>query len=554
MSSAKNRIAIKGSERFERHNARRVSAPDPNERIEVSVLVRRRKPIENIVSVKEMGSKLPNERQYLSREEFAATYGADDNDLKKIETFANEHDLTVVEVSQARRTVVLSGTIADMSMAFGVHLANYEHPEGNFRGRTGPIYVPEEISDIVEGVFGLDNRRQARPHFRRFKPKESISRASTIDQGYYPPQVAKLYDFPSDADGTGECIAILEFGGGYTSTELDTYFKNLGIATPQISAVSVDNVHNQPDPGPDSADGEVMLDIEVAGAVAPGAQIAVYFAPFTERGWVDVITKAVHDDIHKPSVISISWGYAEGEYIWSKQAVQAVNEAFQAAAAMGVTVCAATGDDGSRDQIGNDGLVHVDFPASSSYVLACGGTKLEGSGDTISSEVVWNESPENYGATGGGISDMFDLPTWQANANVPPSANHGGHIGRGLPDVAAKADVATGYIILADGQEGLVGGTSAAAPLWAGLIALLNQKLGKPVGYFNPVLYGFKNVFHDITQGNNNMIDSNGPYQSHSGWDACTGWGSPDGVKLLSALSGQHMTKKKVTHALKPTP
>lgn len=242
MSSSKNRIAVKGSERFERHGARRVSAPDPNERIEVSVRVRPKNPIENIASVKEMGSKLPNDRQYLSREKFAAAYGANNNDLKKIEAFAHEHNLTVVEVSQARRTVVLSGTIADLSTAFGVHLVNYEHPEGNFRGRTGPLYVSEEIADIVEGVFGFDDRKQARPHFRRFKPKESIARFRATNQGYYPPQVAKLYDFPSGVDGTGECIAILEFGGGYTSTELNTYFNNLGIATPQISAVSVDHM------------------------------------------------------------------------------------------------------------------------------------------------------------------------------------------------------------------------------------------------------------------------------------------------------------------------
>lgn len=120
-----------------------------------------------------------------------------------------------------------------------------------------------------------------------------------------------------------------------------------------------------------------------------------------------------------------------------------------------------------------------------------------------------------------------------------------------MPDVASKADVATGYIILADGQEGLVGGTSAAAPLWAGLIALLNQKLGKPVGYLNPVLYGLKDVFQDITEGNNNMTDSNGPYQAHSGWDACTGLGSPDGTKLLSALSRPSMIKKTETVAKK---
>jgi kumamolisin len=428
-----------------------------------------------------------------------------------------------------------------MSAAYSVYLANYEHADGAFRGRTGPIYVPADLDGIVQGIFGFDNRPQARPHFRHPKPKSAKAgqmRASA--QGSFtPPQVAELYNFPTGADGTGECIGILEFGGGYTTRDLNTYFKKLGIAAPSVTAVSVDRVHNKPTPGQDSPDTEVMLDIEVAGAVAPGAKIAVYFSHFTERGWVDAISTAVHDSQRKPSVLSISWGFAEGQDIWSAAAIQAVNEGFQAAAAMGVTVCCAAGDDGSRDQI-TDGHAHCDFPASSAFVLACGGTTLQGSGKNITSETVWNEGADG-GSTGGGISDAIALPSWQSGAGVPPSVNPGHRVGRGVPDVAGNADPETGYQILADGQAGVVGGTSAVAPLWAGLVARLNQLLGTPVGFLNPLLYGqvaSAKAFHDITKGNNDITGAIGGYPARTGWDACTGLGSPDGAAIATALAG----------------
>jgi kumamolisin len=196
-----------------------------------------------------------------------------------------------------------------------------------------------------------------------------------------------------------------------------------------------------------------------------------------------------------------------------------------------VTICVASGDNGAGDGE-TDGRAHVDFPASSSFALACGGTKLTASGNTITKEAVWN-SPR--GATGGGVSDTFPLPGYQASAPVPPSANPGGHIGRGVPDVAGDADPATGYHVRVDGQNFVIGGTSAVAPLWAGLVALMNQKLKKPVGFLNPLLYGSlagKNLFLDITAGNN------GAYSAKAGWDACTGWGSPKGADLLKALGG----------------
>src|SRR3984885_7806882 len=337
MPQHKNRVVLPGSERSVRPGSRVVGAPDPNELIEISVLVRPSKPLDTLASAKELGASAPHQRRYLSREEFAATYGANPNDLNKIQAFAHDHNLTVVEVSPARRTVVLSGTVAAMSAAYGVYLASY---------------VPDDLDGIVQGIFGFDNRPQARPHFRHFKPKTDKTKQmrASSQPSYTPPQVAALYNFPSGATGAGECIGILEFGGGYTTRDLNTYFKQLGIPAPSVTAVSVDGVHNKPAPGQDSPDTEVMLDIEVAGSVAPGASLAVYFSHFTERGWVDAVTTAVHDSQRKPSVLSISWGFAEGQDIWSGAAIQAVNEAFQAGAAMGVTVCWAAGDDGARAQ------------------------------------------------------------------------------------------------------------------------------------------------------------------------------------------------------------
>jgi len=323
----------------------------------------------------------------------------------------------------------------------------------------------------------------------------------------------------------------------------------MGVPMPQISAVSVDGVGNKPDPSPDSPDGEVMLDLEVVGAIAPGAKIVVYFAPFTEQGWVDGLTTAVHDKQNKPSIISISWGFAEGQLIWTQQAVDAVNQALQAAALLGVTVCAAAGDDGSNDQV-DDGDAHVDFPASSPYMLGCGGTSLKGDGSSITSEVVWNNGPRTQpdgGATGGGISDFFDVPAWQKGI-VPPSVNSGHRKGRGVPDVAGDADENTGYYVRVHGQIGVTGGTSAVAPLWAGLLARINQSLGAAVGYFNPLLYkslGKSSAFRDITSGDNDPTGHIGGYPAGAGWDACTGWGSPDGVALLRALGGGHSSRKR---------
>lgn len=327
-------------------------------------------------------------------------------------------------------------------------------------------------------------------------------------------------------DGSGETIGIVELGGGFTATDIQQYFQKQNIAPPTVVAVAVDGGTNAPS-NPSGADSEVMLDIEVAASIAPAARIAVYFAPNTDQGFIDALTTAIHDTANHPSAISISWGGPESS--WTQSAMTAMDDACQSAAALGITITVACGDSGSTDGV-DDGANHVDFPASSPHVLACGGTEITASGPALTNEVVWNDEAQGGGATGGGVSTVFTLPAWQKNAKVPKPAGNTG--GRGTPDVAGDAAPATGYQIEVDGQTEVVGGTSAVAPLWAGLVALMNQKLGKPVGFLNPQIYPLvgSGAFRDITQGNN------GTYSAGPGWDPCTGLGSPVGTTLVAKL------------------
>lgn len=529
-------VKIPGSERTALPNARKVRDVDPNEQISVTVLVRR----PSITPVlQNMNANALSERSYLSREGFKADHGVDPEDLKKVEEFSYQYGLAVKETNEAAGMVVLIGSAEAFTKAFKVELSHYEHPNFTYRGRTGHVQIPEDLVGIVEAVLGLDNRPQSLPNFRILQESEGFVRSNASRVSYTPPQVAQLYHFPIVKDCSRQCIGIIELGGGYRSTDLTNYFSSLKLPIPKMIDVSVDGAHNAPTGDPSGPDGEVALDIEVAAAVAPNVRVAVYFAPNTDSGFLNAISKAIHDATNKPSVISISWGNSESQ--WTPQAMQAMNRLFQDAAALGVTICCASGDRGSSDGI-NDNLLYVDFPASSPYVMGCGGTRLEGSAQTITKEVVWNEGKDS--GTGGGISDVFDLPSWQAAAHVPSSANPGGRMGRGVPDVAGNADPVTGYEVLADGQKFIVGGTSAVAPLWAGLVAILNEKLGQPVGFVNPILYSLTDhdsAFHDIISGNNDTNRGTGPYAARPGWDACTGLGSPNGINLLKALSKNKM-------------
>lgn len=460
----------------------------------------------------------------VTRAAFARQNGADPAAVKLVKAFAAEYGLKAAGPEPGRLAIQLTGTTAKMQKAFGVNLWSADRDGLTYRVREGAIYIPQELAAHVTAVLGLDNRPQAQPHFRIAARPNNTS--------YTPVQVGQLYGFPAGATAVGQTIGIIELGGGFRNADLKAYFQSLNLPVPAVTAVSVDKGKNTPGTA-SGADGEVMLDIEVCGAIAPGAKLAVYFAPNTDQGFIDAIATAVHDSTNKPGVISISWGGPESS--WTAQATAALDNACQAAAALGVTITVACGDNGSTDGVAGSGN-QVDFPASSPHVLACGGTKLLGSGTTIASEVVWNETAANEGATGGGVSAIFPLPAWQKGSGVPTASSKTG--GRGVPDVSGNADPATGYVVRVDGQTSVIGGTSAVAPLWAGLIALANAQNKTAAGFANPALYAGKKAFHDIIQGNN------GGFKAGPGWDACTGLGSPIGTAVIQVLKTTGKTVK----------
>src|SRR5208282_1648819 len=553
MNAGQKQTKLAGSTKHRLPNAEIVGEV-PSAEFRVTVTVRRRNELPSI----EAQSKLkPAERTYMTREEHAEKHGADPADLAKVEAFAKENGLRVTDSTASQRTVTLSGTAPAYSKAFGVDLKMYKSGDVAYRGREGDILIPENLQGIVTSVTGLDNRPFAKAHYRVARGTaraagvgEAAHRsaaAASVPTGFTPPQLASLYNFPKNLDGTGQTIAILELGGGFHSQELTTYFQNLGISKPpSVSAATYTNGGTN-SPGtnaldPNNPDVEVMLDIEVSGSIAPGAKIVVYFAPdATDQSFLGVMNAILGDNVNKPNIVSISWGGPEDEA--TAQFRTEFDQLLQSAASLGITVCVAAGDNGSADLAADnpnwDGKAHVDFPASDPFALACGGTQLTASSTAITQEVVWDDGKND--GTGGGVSRFFALPSYQQNAGVPPAADPAGPVMRGVPDVAGDAAPSSGYRIVCDGtsfpdpSQGLppVGGTSAVAPLWAGLIARINQGLNKSAGFINPLIYAApaNATFRDITQGNN------GDYKAGAGWDACTGLGTPNGQSLLQTLT-----------------
>ncbi|MBB2934912.1 kumamolisin [Amycolatopsis bartoniae] len=500
--------AIPGSARAEIPGAESLRPATADDRVIATVVLRRRA---------ELPAELVFGPETLTAQQLADRHGADPADADAVRAALTEAGLEVLDEHHGSRRITFAGPASAAGALFGTELgfvrsadpwtgAPVEH-----RARVGELRVPAALAGRVVAVLGLDDRPVARPHFL---PAQSSS------VSYTPVQLGSTYKFPAGTDGTGQTIAILELGGGFRPEELTTYFQGLGLTPPSVTAVGVDGGKNSPSQDASSADGEVLLDIEVTGALAPKANQVVYFAPNTDQGFLDALSTAVHAD-PTPVAVSISWGSSEDQ--WTEQARTAFDAALADAAALGVTVTVAAGDNGSSDGQ-NDGKPHTDFPASSPHALACGGTTLSGE-----DEVVWNSGG---GATGGGVSGVFDLPDYQQDAGVPQRAD--GRTGRGVPDVSAVADPETGYQVLVDGQSLVYGGTSAVAPLWAALVARLAQSLGRPLGLAQTLLYAdaAKATFRDITSGNN------GDYQAGPGWDPCTGLGTPDGEALLAALRG----------------
>ncbi|WP_375496886.1 protease pro-enzyme activation domain-containing protein [uncultured Jatrophihabitans sp.] len=519
-SAGSARTTLPGSARAAAAPGELAGPLDPATIIEITLVLRRRaEPPEAAFT-----------RAPLTRAELAERYGADPADLEAVRATVTAAGAEVVSADAASRLLRVRGSAGTLSELFGTSLHRTTDTTPGTRRRSGELSVPQPLAGALEAVLGLDDRPQARARFLQ-------SQAHTASVSYTPLQLAAAYDLP-DGDGAGQTIAIIELGGGFGQADLDAYFGELGITGPTVTAVGVDGASNVAGKDPNGADGEVLLDIEVAGAIAPGAKQLVYFAPNTDDGFVDAITQAAHAD-PVPTAMSISWGQSEDQ--WSAQGRRAMDRAIADATLLGVTVTAAAGDNGSTDAASaSDGQAssapRADFPASSPHVLGCGGTALHLDADgSVKSETVWNDGGSG-GATGGGVSDTFPVPTWQLKAGVPVRAGVGGKAGRGVPDVAGVADPETGYRVRVDGTDTVIGGTSAVAPLWAGIVCRLAAALGRPLGLLQPAIYAgaapgvVPPGFRDITAG------SNGAYSAAPGWDPCTGLGVPVGTALLEAL------------------
>jgi kumamolisin len=528
--------AIVGSERKPLPGAVATGPANANSTIEVSVKLRRKKELPPL-------TKRPD--TVMTRAQLRDTYGASQADVDKVVQTLGTFGLSVVRADTASRTVRLRGTISAMEAAFQVKLFNYSHANGSYRGRVGAVHIPVALQDIVQGVFGLDNRQVARRRRQPIRDNSNARLASVSSAWYIPSQLATHYNFPA-GDGTGQTVGLLEFGGGYFPSDLQQFCTLANIPTPPtVTPVSTDGT---PTNSKDGAEGEVMLDIEVVAGACPKANIVVYFANWSEQGWITILDAAVQDQTNNPGVLSVSWGSPEDTDIWTSSAMEQINQTLQDAAQIGVTVCVAAGDDGSSDGV-TDGQAHVDFPSSSPYSLAVGGTTIPTKGSQ-QPDIVWFEGDglraDNGGSTGGGVSTVFPRPTWQSAITIQ-SVNPGSIAGRCVPDLAANADWnASPYLLVVDGQSQPNGGTSAASPLVASLLTLINagNAAGKRVGYVTPLLYQSSTGGSgagaagctDVVSGNNDTATAGG-YSAGPGYDAASGWGTPNGVSLAQALA-----------------
>ena len=489
-------------------DAVRIGAAAPDTMIEVSVYVKSRGgEADALAGAMEPRAALAAHRALAHRDDF-----------ERIGRFAAAYGLNVGTIEPARRLIKLKGPVAALQAAFGTRLDLYQQGDREFRARSGMLYLPADLLPIVEAVLGLDNRPAA---FAKALPM-----TAPPETGYRPNQVGALYDFPTGVSGAGQCIAIIELGGGYRDSDNQAAFAAMGLGVPTIVAIPVDGAANSPGQS-NAADEEVALDIQVAGGVAPGAKLAVYFAPASFSGFVDAISAAVHDTAQEVTVISISWGV--NETAWSAAARQAMDAAFQDAATLRISVFVAAGDNLATNGAG-DGALHVQYPASSPWAIGCGGTLITTAEDAITAEVVWGDTGNGEG-TGGGISTLYPVPDFQQAAN--PGT------GRGVPDVAGNAAQPSGYAAVVNGAAKVIGGTSAVAPLWAGLAALINEKADLPIGFFLADLYAAPELLRPITEGDNKPKGTTIGYSAGPGWNACTGLGVPQGMALFGKFAAR---------------
>jgi len=538
-----------------------LGATAKNEPITFTFILRRRPGATKLAGLEEFSAKPAAVGNALSRDQFAATYGADADEMNQVKAFAETNGFHVLGSYPARRAVVVQGTVGDVNKAFAVKLGNYKGPLGKYRSHGDAINIPTSIAGIVEAVTGLHERPVPAKHFSTARRQNPADPPNT--KPLTPAQVAQLYNFPA-GDGSGQTIGLYEMEtgegrAGYTKQDLANTMQAFGgeLKVPSPIDVSVDGISNS-----GVSDGETGLDITVASAIAQGAKIAVYFTGPTPQNIIHAIQRMVHPapGDPDPTVISISYGWGPDDATsesFSENDYNQLDQLFQDAANLGITVLVSSGDSGAL--IASKTQAQTSYPASEPWVIACGGTTIGNVNHGTFVEYVWNDTgAAGPGATGGGVSARFPVPPYQAGAKVP-KRNGTGTIGRGVPDIAGNASENSGYLQVINGQRAQpVGGTSAVAPLYAGLIARINANLGYSVGFINSVLYSLSaTAFRDICSPpgpDNNSLDGVKGYPATSGWNACTGLGSVNGTALQKGLLAAHTASQKIAAAAPMAP
>ena len=565
---------LPGSERPQIKDSTPLGRASANDRLTVAVIVRSKPGNPDLPDLQHWQDTPPEQRVYLSTEEFFERHGAAKEEIDGVAEYLTARGLQVVEQHAGRRRIVVEGTVAQMNNAFGVTLNRYRAPERKvparpphkkgagrpfgdhidigaheYRGFEGPVHLPANLVELVEAVIGLDNRRLGVPGGNGTgDPAGAVQLA--------PTKIAQDYHFPKNS-AVGQTIGIFEDapnGASYLKTDIDLFLG--GFPAPNLSDISLLGYTNNPANVGSNGGFECNIDVSIAAAVAQGANINVYFTDDSDLGWDMFFDRAIFPPAgdNPPSVLTSSWFHyfqddvsTIGHYTTPGTTAHTFHKHLRSAAARGITVFMAIGDWGANDLVG-DTNCHVAYPHSDPFTTACGGTILGSPNPTPPPpllEYTWSDanlpSPFNgppYDATGGGVSDQFPRPPYQIAAGVLPISKNDGGIRRGVPDVAGMVAM-TGFFINGAGPEWGYG-TSAVAPLYAGLVATINSFLGRNVGFLNPTLYKFgPQICNDIRIGNNDSGNTpDAPfYTAAVGWDACTGWGSINGLRLLAAVA-----------------
>lgn len=536
-------------------------------RTRVTVRLRRARPLPAVAMD---DTRLPAERGHVSVQQLGETHGAATEDLSALEDFAREHGLTLEDVDRGAATAHVSGSIADLAKAFGTDLRLHHSPQGPVLAHRDPVTLPKAIADRVQGALGLDERaRLVGPHGPVPQDEATASRVPEdvpSPRTHSLPDLARLYDFP-EATGAGQCIGVIGQGGGFRDSDMKAYFESLGRPVPRFV---VEGSRAATD---DFSTFEATQNLQIVGALCPDATIGFYNPAPTRSAvqtYYNALAAAIHDREHCPSVVSCSYLLPEqpGEgHSLSKSDVELINDLLAEAASLGITICVAVGNAGGLAGNFYSTYLNANFPATSPWALACGGTSLYAQGDQREREVVWNGLRQTLDAHfhqqimrvamagGGGVSVFNALPDYQQGADVPAPVTVAWrdgaitqvqqHPGRGIPDVAANADYDTGYAVYY-GQPAVGMGTSCATPLWASLIGLVNEGLtrahGKPTraGFINPKLYEL--VLKDRAEVLRPVQGDNGVYATRADnpWSACAGLGVPIGTKLAEALGATY--------------